>query len=188
MGAWFHDTTPSARIGNRVALECSGREGNSVKATRTLAGETPPAPAELQDGNKMGIRRWTMDFKIDPTPAPRQSQRDKFKPSPRVRRYRAFRDFLFFQSRQTRPPVEKIITVSILFLCPMPKSWSAKKKLAMRGKPHRQKPDIDNLVKAVIDSIYPEDDAAVPGIVARKRWKDGLGEVRVHITWEEKNA
>ena len=70
----------------------------------------------------------------------------------------------------------------------MPKSWSAKKKLAMRGKPHRQKPDIDNLVKAVIDSIYPEDDAAVPGIVARKRWKDAPGEVRVHITWEEKNA
>jgi Holliday junction resolvase RusA-like endonuclease len=39
----------------------------------------------------------------------------------------------------------------------MPSSWSKKKRQAMAGKPHQQKPDKDNLEKALMDAIYADD-------------------------------
>jgi Holliday junction resolvase RusA-like endonuclease len=45
----------------------------------------------------------------------------------------------------------------MVFVFPMPISWSKKKKELMKGKPHQQKPDIDNCEKALLDSIYKED-------------------------------
>ena len=44
----------------------------------------------------------------------------------------------------------------MIFVLPMPKSWS-KKKAAMNGQPHQQRPDTDNLVKAVLDAVHEED-------------------------------
>ncbi|MCR4339433.1 MAG: RusA family crossover junction endodeoxyribonuclease, partial [Gemmatimonadaceae bacterium] len=41
--------------------------------------------------------------------------------------------------------------VTAEFRLPMPPSWSNKKRLAMIGQPHAQKPDIDNLLKAVLE-------------------------------------
>lgn len=40
---------------------------------------------------------------------------------------------------------------------PMPKSWSEKKRLELDGKPHQQKPDIDNLQKSIQDALAIED-------------------------------
>jgi hypothetical protein len=45
----------------------------------------------------------------------------------------------------------------LIFELPMPKSWSKKKRDAMRGQKHTQKPDKDNLEKALLDCIYDED-------------------------------
>ena len=42
----------------------------------------------------------------------------------------------------------------IVFFIQMPKSWSQKKKDKMRGCPHRQKPDLTNLIKAAEDALY----------------------------------
>lgn len=39
------------------------------------------------------------------------------------------------------------------FIIPMPKSWSNKKRDRYRGKMHQQTPDLDNLVKAVLDCL-----------------------------------
>ena len=36
-------------------------------------------------------------------------------------------------------------------------------------RPHRQKPDIDNLIKALLDALYA-DDSHVWKITAEKRW------------------
>jgi len=51
----------------------------------------------------------------------------------------------------------------------MPKSWSKKKKLEMVGRPHKQKPDLDNLLKALLDAVFDED-CEIWDIQATKYW------------------
>ena len=55
------------------------------------------------------------------------------------------------------------------FYIPMPKSWSKKKKNEYVGKTHQQKPDIDNLLKGVMDAIFKED-AHVHTVYGKKTW------------------
>jgi len=45
----------------------------------------------------------------------------------------------------------------IRFFIPMPKTWRKPKIAANEGKLHRQKPDLDNLLKAFLDSLFTED-------------------------------
>lgn len=45
----------------------------------------------------------------------------------------------------------------------MPKSWSGKKRAQMAGKPHQQRPDRDNLEKALLDALFSEDCAVWDG-------------------------
>ncbi len=45
----------------------------------------------------------------------------------------------------------------LFFIIPMPHSWSEKKKGQMDMAPHQQKPDGDNIVKAVFDALCSED-------------------------------
>ena len=45
----------------------------------------------------------------------------------------------------------------VVFVMPMTTSWSAKKKLEMDGEPHEQKPDVDNLLKGLLDAVFVED-------------------------------
>jgi Holliday junction resolvase RusA-like endonuclease len=39
----------------------------------------------------------------------------------------------------------------------MPASWSQKKRAVMNGQAHQQKPDVDNMIKALMDALYAED-------------------------------
>ena len=61
--------------------------------------------------------------------------------------------------------------VEINFFIPVPKSWSKKKKSANLGRPHKQRPDLDNLIKAVQDILMKED-SAVWYVTATKRWSE----------------
>ena len=64
----------------------------------------------------------------------------------------------------------------------MPASRSKKKKAAMTGKPHRQRPDVDNLGKALFDALFKED-SCIAQSFARKFWDDGKGaRMEVHIS------
>ena len=50
------------------------------------------------------------------------------------------------------------------FYCPMPKQWSKKKKKEMEGQYRNKRPDIDNYVKFVLDSLggtFFKDDAQI---------------------------
>jgi Holliday junction resolvase RusA-like endonuclease len=72
-------------------------------------------------------------------------------------------------------PIDKPIKVSINCGIKMPKSWSKKKKAEMWGNPHTSKPDIDNLVKAVLDALNGVafcDDSQIYEITSRKIWCD----------------
>lgn len=90
-------------------------------------------------------------FPITPMGAPRMTRADAWRDREVVLRYRAFKD----EVRLRRVTVEN--GDSITFYLPMPPSWSKKKMMAMAGEPHQQKPDIDNILKALLDAIYAED-------------------------------
>lgn len=46
----------------------------------------------------------------------------------------------------------------LIFVMPMPPSWSARRKAAMAGQPHQQRPDLSNLEKSVEDALVPNDE------------------------------
>lgn len=46
---------------------------------------------------------------------------------------------------------------SITFFFPVPASWSKKKKARYHLQPHLQRPDLDNCIKAMLDSMLKED-------------------------------
>lgn len=60
------------------------------------------------------------------------------------------------------------------FYIPFPKSWSKKKQALMYFRPHQSAPDIDNLVKGVMDSIFENKggDHTVHEIHATKKWAE----------------
>ena len=90
---------------------------------------------------------------ITPVPKPRQTRADKWKKRPSVLRYRAFAD----EIRLKLDSGTDLNDCNIKFALPMPKSWSKKKKKEMDGMPHQQTPDIDNLIKALLDAVYSND-------------------------------
>lgn len=57
----------------------------------------------------------------------------------------------------------------------MPKSWSQKKRAAFADYGiHQQRPDIDNLSKAVMDALC-EDDSYIFSLYATKFWAEEAG-------------
>ena len=110
-----------------------------------------------------------IEFNIKPCPKPRMTRADSWKKRPIVLKYWAFCDELKLQAnRLNYKPGEK---VSLIFYIPMAKSWSKKKRELMLGKPHKQKPDIDNLAKAFLDALLIED-SYVWSLTAEKYWSN----------------
>ena len=91
-------------------------------------------------------------YPIAPVPKPRMTQADRWKQRPAVLRYRAFADEV--RIRNVQLPCEG---ATIRFILPMPPSWSKKKRLEMNGKPHTQRPDLSNLLKALEDACHVDD-------------------------------
>ena len=113
-----------------------------------------------------------MRYNITPVSKPRQTQSDKWKKRPCVVKYRSFAD----RCRELGVEVPECGGI-IIFGLPMPKSWSKKKRDDMIGKPRQQRPDKDNLEKALLDAVYGED-CVVWDSHSVKIWaKDGFIEV-----------
>lgn len=103
-------------------------------------------------------------FDITPVPKPRQTRADRWKKRPAVVRYRRFKD----QVRELGIAVSET-GCRMIFVLPMPKSWSKKKMSQMHGQPHKQTPDTDNLVKAILDSVF-EEDSQIHHVEGLKFW------------------
>jgi len=104
----------------------------------------------------------------DPIGAPRMTQRDKWKQRPCVMKYRAWKD----KAREVAgelPPADQIERVSWVAVFTPPASWSKKRRAAVIGTLHRNKPDRDNIDKALLDALFPEDQAIAAGTI-EKRW------------------
>lgn len=118
----------------------------------------------------MSIRK----YDVTPVPKPRMTKRDRWAKRPAVVRYWAFCDAIR-SAGCTLPEAG----AHVVFHLPMPKSWSKKKKLAMLGQPHQQRPDWDNLAKALQDAVLKED-SAVWNMQVTKRWAE-RGSIEVEI-------
>lgn len=107
--------------------------------------------------------------KITPIGKPRMTQRDKWAKRQVVESFFAFKKELQLLCNKNK--IRIVDELSVTFQMPMPKSWNSKMKDSMRGKPHQSKPDCDNMVKAVLDSLVKEDQV-VYKIQAEKYWAD----------------
>ena len=114
-------------------------------------------------------------YPITPVSAPRQTRRDSLPPTsrypvrPEVARYRAYCDEL--RLRQVRVPEPFHHAV---FVLPMPATWSQKKRAAHEGMPHQQKPDRDNLEKALLDALFGNDAGVWDGRTTKLWGAQGL--------------
>lgn len=115
-------------------------------------------------------------FEIVPITKPRMTQRDKWKGRKCVLDYFAYRD----QVKELGIDV-KDGGSHIIFVVPMPKSWSEKRKYRLNGLPHcgtlnkAKTNDVDNLHKALMDAIFYKhsdfkDDSHIWDIRISKFW------------------
>lgn len=122
----------------------------------------------------------------DPTPKPRQTRSDKWNTRPPVLRYRAWADLARLcappelAERETLNPEHESargVALGAIFYIAIPKSRPKHAKDRLRGQRHLGKPDIGNLMKALEDALFPEDDSAVWKYInePRKLWDDGDG-------------
>lgn len=94
-------------------------------------------------------------FKISPFSAPRMTRADRWKKRPCVLAYFAWKDEVKRLAKILKYELTPVL--NIIFFVPMADSWSAKKKARMNGKPHQQRPDRDNYLKAFQDAFDVDD-------------------------------
>lgn len=115
-------------------------------------------------------------FHIDPVPEPRMVRSDAWNQRPVVIRYRQFRDEIGYKIKEfnLEEAIKNASTLCVEFTIKMPGSWSNAKKDRMRNCFHQQKPDIDNLVKSLMDSLFRDigSDETIACITASKKWGD----------------
>lgn len=88
-------------------------------------------------------------------------------------------------------PLKCAIEVRLDFLLLCPVSWSGRKRRQHHQQVHAQRPDIDNLVKAVLDGLSPDpneprktlflDDGQIARITAGKCWDMMREGVRIRV-------
>jgi len=99
---------------------------------------------------------------------PTMTKRDQWKTRPCVVRYRMYCDRLRAYAPKELWHVD-VHTLEITAHIGMPPSWAKKKKVELVGKMHREKPDWDNIGKAVGDALFEQDKTIASGQV-KKFW------------------
>lgn len=132
----------------------------------------------------MSAKKLTYRFEISPQTAVRATQGDSvffripranlrpagLKRLLRLERYNQYKQDLLALSKQkgfTFP----YQGAHIKFYVPVPRSWSQKKKKAYHSKLHLGKPDVDNMLKAFLDSLFTED-KHIADVRVTKFWVD----------------
>ena len=105
----------------------------------------------------------------NPMAKPRMTRADRWKKRPCVVKYFIYSGHIKWQVKNKNyVPSNELV---MIFNISMPKSWSKKKKAKMFGQAHQQTPDIDNLEKGILDSLFIND-MKVWKVCASKRWSD----------------
>ena len=122
----------------------------------------------------MFLETSVITINVPPCSKPRMTRADKWKKRPSVVKFFAFRDAI----KQSSVHNIALESFDIEFYIEMPKSWSKKKKSLHNGAPHKQRPDLDNYIKAWCDSVF-EEDSVVWRFKATKRWTDKPGHIKL---------
>lgn len=104
---------------------------------------------------------------------PRLSTRGGFARAYTPQKTRDAESLLAAQAWHFRPsqPLEGPIELTVTFVMPIPASWSKSKQQVAKLRPHCTKPDLDNLIKLVKDSLngmFWSDDKQVYKVFAAK--------------------
>ncbi|HCM9140001.1 TPA: RusA family crossover junction endodeoxyribonuclease [Enterobacter cloacae] len=101
-------------------------------------------------------------YNITPIGKPRMTQRDRWHKRPATAAYWDYKAQIRLLG--IRLPESGY---HVTFVIPMPKSWSKQKRAQYSGQPHQQKPDKDNLEKALLDAVFDEDSHVWDGRVTK---------------------
>ncbi len=109
---------------------------------------------------------------------PRMTRRDVWlnPPRPAIAKYRILQADIEEFTLKSKYTLPDAFTVDIYL--PMSESWSNKRKAALNGTYHQFKPDVDNVLKALMDCMKKNDET-VCDVHIRKFWSD---QPRVEIT------
>ena len=110
----------------------------------------------------------TYFIEITPNTKPRMTRSDKWKNNPNhtdpkkrqrrpVTQYFRYKDELRKKCREIGLERIPASIYTLKFYIKMPDSWSKKKREQLNGKFHQQTPDIDNITKALFDSLEVQD-------------------------------
>ena len=127
--------------------------------------------------NKLQDTKSTV-INLIPVPAPRPRVVTKLINGKRIsqtynkKEYTEYKEiFLQIAKLQNKKFLTGVLKIDVLFVMPIPKSWSKKKREAIVGQPHMCKPDIDNLLKTVFDALegtFYKNDSQIFKINAKK--------------------
>ena len=98
---------------------------------------------------------------------PRMTRRDAWAKRPCVLRFWDYKDHIVAEAKKQNFVLADSFLVKVHFK--LPDSYSKKKKTALLGHPHQVKPDIDNILKGLMD-ILKEKDQTVYKVTAEKTW------------------
>ena len=119
------------------------------------------------------MRRWaiTIDGPAVPKGRPRLGRGGYTYTPKRTRDYERMVEELAMVSRP--PRFAGPVSVTIIAQFKPPKSWSGKKAAAHMGRPHSQRPDLDNIAKSITDALNEiayVDDSKICEMKLRKEW------------------
>ena len=117
-------------------------------------------------------------IKPKPAPRPRVTSRVTYN----AKDYTAWKNGLkLIAKTKFKKPLDGAVAIKVDFFYQIPKSWSKKKKADAKW--HTSRPDIDNLLKSVLDSLNSVafiDDSQVCQIESRKQYAEFDG-VKIEI-------
>lgn len=122
----------------------------------------------------------TIVLPIRPLPKPRMVKSDAWKKRPVVEKYWRWKDKLNLIAKQVGLTSLPESDFHVIFWMPMPPSWKKKIRAEMDGTPHKNKPDGDNLMKALQDCLC-ESDQHIWDFRVTKRWAtEGKIEIKTY--------
>lgn len=134
----------------------------------------------IAQGGKTGAKFLMLKLFIPlpPMGAVRTTQKQKYVDE-RAKKYFTYKHHIAFLTKQhLKVPTKNPVLVDLTFYMPIPNSWSKKKKEYYNGKIHKSKPDIDNLIKGVFDSLNKiawKDDNQVYEVHSKKTYSYNPG-------------
>lgn len=106
----------------------------------------------------------------NPVAKPRMTNRDRWFKRPITTRYWEWVNAAKLVIPPLPPDAQR---VELVIFVEFPKSWGRKKRAGLSGEPNRGRKDVDNYLKAALDTIFPDQDCAIWSVSVEKRWEDG---------------